>query len=76
MPSKRLTRTPTTGALRYVGDGAYIHGVPARDLSPDEAARYADQIASAEAATHATLYEPVAEEPAEQPASPSEANNG
>lgn len=26
--------------LRYVGDGAFLPGVPARDLTDDEAARY------------------------------------
>jgi len=27
-------------ALRYVGDGRWIRGVPARDLEPDEAAAF------------------------------------
>jgi len=33
-----------TVGLRYVGAGAYIVGVPARDLSPEEAALHADAI--------------------------------
>lgn len=46
-------------ALRYVGDGEYIHGVPARDLSAEEAERYADAIAAAQLATGRVLYERV-----------------
>jgi hypothetical protein len=25
-----------TGVVRYIGDGAYLFGVPARDLTPEE----------------------------------------
>lgn len=45
-------------ALRYLG-GAFIHGVPARDLTADEAAQYGPLIADQEAATHTQMYEPV-----------------
>jgi predicted flap endonuclease-1-like 5' DNA nuclease len=31
--------------LKYVGDGAWIPGVPARDLTAEEAQRYAERIA-------------------------------
>lgn len=48
-------------ALRYVGDGAYIHGVPARDLTEEEAAQFGALIREQEQAAHMTLYEPVAQ---------------
>lgn len=48
-------------ALRYVGDGEYIYGVPARDLTLTEVATYAAQIQAAQAATGRTLYAPSAE---------------
>jgi len=44
--------------LRYLG-GAFIHGVPARDLTAEEAAQYGALIADQEAATHTPMYEPV-----------------
>ncbi len=44
--------------LRYVGAGEYIYGVPARDLSADEAALFAAQIAAVAAATGRVLYAP------------------
>ena len=45
-------------AMRYLG-GAYIHGVPARDLTTDEAAQHGALIADQEAATGMKMYEPV-----------------
>lgn len=42
-------------AMKYVGDGSFIVGVPARDLSADEAERLAEMIAGS------PLYEPVVE---------------
>ncbi len=48
---------PAPGALRYVGAGAWLMGVPARDLTPDEAARHNDAIKAAEAAGQ-VLYVP------------------
>ena len=45
-----------TQALRYVGDGEYIYGVPARDLTADEAASFAALIAATQAATERVLY--------------------
>jgi hypothetical protein len=52
-------------ALRYLG-GAYIHGVPARDLTADEAAQHGALIADQEAVTGTKMYEPV--QPAAAPA--------
>lgn len=46
-------------ALRYLG-GAWIHGVPARDLTADEAAQHDATIADQEALTGTKMYEPVA----------------
>jgi hypothetical protein len=43
--------------LRYIGDGAWIAGVPARDLNAEEAKQYADLIADTAAAGH-VLYVP------------------
>ncbi len=45
-------------AMRYLG-GAYIHGVPARDLTADEATIHGALIAQQEAATGTKMYEPV-----------------
>ncbi len=53
-------------ALKYLG-GAYIHGVPARDLTVDEAAQFAAIIADQEALTGMKMYESVAQ-PAAAPA--------
>jgi hypothetical protein len=41
MPKKKAAAaaSPAVPALLYVGDGAWIRGIPARDLSADEAAR-------------------------------------
>ena len=50
--------TEQATALRYLG-GAFIHGVPARDLTADEAAQYADVIKEQQELTGAMLYEPV-----------------
>ncbi len=52
-------------AMRYLG-GAYIHGVPARDLTANEAAQYGALIADQEAVTGTRMYEPIA--PQAQPA--------
>ena len=38
--SKSKARGRASKALRYVGDGRWIRGVPARDLEPDEVARF------------------------------------
>ena len=48
-----------TGGLRWLGTHTII-GVPARDLTPEEAARHAGEIAAAEKAHGHALYAPVA----------------
>ena len=58
-------------ALRYLG-GAWIHGVPARDLTAAEAAEHGAKIAEQEAITGMKMYEPVAQ-PAAAPAKASKA---
>lgn len=57
-------RTVTARAepLRYVGDGEYIYGVPARDLSAEEAASFAATITATAAATGRVLYAPMEQE--------------
>ena len=45
---------------KYIGGGAYIHGVPARDLTDVEAEEFADVIAEQERLTGVKLYQPVA----------------
>ena len=59
--------------LKYIGNGDYIHGVPARDLNAAEAKQHADAIAAAEGATGKRLYEPVANK---QTAKPVEVKDG
>ena len=46
-------------AMEYVGSGAYIHGVPARDLSDEEQKKFADLIKEQEKLTGMKLYQPV-----------------
>jgi len=50
-------RQPTAGGMRYVGDGSHIHGIPARNLSAEEAGRYRETILESQLATGVTLYE-------------------
>jgi hypothetical protein len=45
--------------LIYMGDGSWLPGVPARDLTPAEAEEHADAIA----AHHAQVATPLYEEP-------------
>lgn len=52
------TAQPDAG-LRYIGDGEYIPGVPARDLTVEEAALYATRIGASEAATGRILYQEI-----------------
>lgn len=42
--------------MKYVGAGAYIHGVPARDLTDEEADRHGALIAEQQAVSGMTLY--------------------
>ena len=55
------TSTPTVTGWRYVGGGAYVPGVPARDLTPEEMAEFAQIVAGQVALTGQPLYEPVYE---------------
>jgi len=70
MPGKRVTTS-----LRYVGDGTYIPGVPARNLTAEEAERYRTQIEDSRLATGVVLY--VSDAPAgDAPAASTETTNG
>jgi hypothetical protein len=44
-------------ALIYIGNGTYIHGVPARDLSPEEANQYQAIIDEQQRLTGTVLYQ-------------------
>lgn len=46
-------KAPAGAALRYVGDGSWIRGVPARDLESDEVASF-----DREALLASGLYKP------------------
>jgi hypothetical protein len=50
-----MAKTKTAAGLRYVGN-EFLVGVPARDLTAEEAAEYAAQINENEAATGRALY--------------------
>jgi len=50
--------------LKYIGDGAYIHGVPARDLTDDEEKEHGKLIREQAKVSGAVLYEKVDEKPA------------
>jgi hypothetical protein len=56
------TVTAQASPLRYVGDGEYIYGVPARNLSAAEAAMYGTTITATAAATGRVLYAPMERE--------------
>lgn len=61
-------------SLKYIGDGTYIIGVPARDLDDAEARTHGALIREQEKATGMKLYERVAKDEApareEKPAKP------
>lgn len=63
------------GGLRYVGAGAYIMGVPARDLSPDEAMKHAEAIERVAEAGQ-VLYVPAQTQEAPAGAKEKEGNHG
>ena len=54
-------------ALKYVGDGTVIPGVPARDLTDKEEAAYVERIAEQQAIAGRVLYEAVRKESDEAP---------
>lgn len=49
-------------AMRYVGGGSFYIGIPARDLTAEEAEQHRDVLAGS------PLYEPLDNEPAGEPA--------
>ena len=65
--AKRKTNTIT--GYRYTG-GAYIHGVPARDMTPDEYDTYAAEIEQQQALINMVLYEPVMVSAADEEVTP------
>lgn len=69
MAEKRTAKGEAEGGagtpLRYVGDGEYIVGVPARNLTAQEGREHAAAIAEVQAATGRVLYAP-AQTPNEQ----------
>ncbi len=52
---------------RYVGNGAYMPGVPARDLTPIEIQEFAEVISVQSSVLDVPLYEAIYAEQAEQP---------
>jgi len=54
--AKGQKEQPAAEGLRYIGDGEWIPGVPARDLSAEEAAEFGERIAACEGNTGRTLY--------------------
>jgi hypothetical protein len=46
-------------ALKYVGRGGYIHGVPARDLTDEEEAKFGPTIREQEKLSNFVLYQQV-----------------
>ncbi len=52
----KVTTVESGKGLTYVGDGAYIVGVPARDLSVEEAAQYAPMIDASTKSMGSPLY--------------------
>ena len=52
---------------RYVGNGAYIPGVPARNLTPIEIQEFAEVISVQSSLLGVPLYEAIYAEQAEQP---------
>lgn len=58
MSAKQETKTETVGA-KYVGEGDYIVGIPARNLTAEEWKQYKKEIAANEKAMGRPLYEPI-----------------
>lgn len=66
-----------TGGLRYIGGGAFLPHVPARDLSVAEVELYAELLSEAEAAgTLAGLYQPLSNPTQPAPGSGTEGTVG
>jgi hypothetical protein len=56
----------STIELIYVGDGSFIQGVPARDLTAEEALQFGATITEQQTATGMTLYVPKTHKPAKK----------
>jgi hypothetical protein len=52
--------------LIYVGDGSFIQGVPARDLTAEEAHTFGATITEQQATSGMTLYVPKTHKPAKR----------
>ena len=52
---------------RYVGNGAFVPGVPARDLTPAEMQEHAEIISAQSSLIGVPLYEAIYADQAEQP---------
>lgn len=65
MSAKKSKSSQEPVKWRYVGGGAFIPSIPARDLTVEEMAEFAPAIEAESAAMGVTLYEPVYE--VEQP---------
>lgn len=62
-------------AMHYVGGGSFYIGVPARDLTAEEAALYSEVVAESPLYTPAPAEQPV-EQPAPQSAPADESSEG
>jgi len=58
--------------MKYIGEGSYIHGVPARDLTPAEYRRHRKAIREAEETSGVKLYATEEEAEVTQEATPDE----
>lgn len=56
--------------MHYVGDGTFIQGIPARDLTEDEAARHKAVIVAQQKLTGVVLYVEIVPAPAKRQAAP------
>jgi hypothetical protein len=63
--AKSKAETVPAGGLMYVGNGAYIPGVPARDLTVEEAEKFGPTIAEYDTTASGPLYVETLGEPAE-----------
>lgn len=72
-----MAETKRRAPVRYIGDGAYLYGVPARDLTPEEYEEYKEVILASPDAER--LYRlpkgDHAAEPEDEPQAESEVTN-
>ena len=62
-----MAKTNEPTGWKYVGNGAYIPGVPARNLTPVEMQEFAEVISVQSSLLGVPLYEAIYAEQAEQP---------